>query len=69
MFRLMSHDKGVSSLGWQDIPTVIVQFQVLLAIGDSFLDELCRTHSPGIHSITHLHKLEFGAQVHAGIAN
>ncbi len=68
-FRLISHDKGVSSLGWQDIPAVIVQLQVLLAIRDSFLDVFQGTHAPRPNSITHLRKLEFGAQVHAGIAN
>jgi hypothetical protein len=68
-FRLISYDKGISSLGWQDIPAIIVQFQVLLAIRDNFLYVFCGVHAPHIKSITHLCKLEFGAQVHAGIAN
>ncbi len=58
-FRLISHD----------IPAVIIQFQVLLAIRDNFLNVLQGTHAPQPNSITHLHELEFGAQVHAGIAN
>jgi hypothetical protein len=68
-FRLISHYKGISSLGRQDIPAVIVQFQALLAIRDSFLYVFRGAHAPPINSITHLGKLEFGAQVHAGIAN
>ena len=36
-FRLITHHKGVSSLRWQDMLVVIIQFEVLFTIRDSFL--------------------------------